>query len=607
MTSRRASVLSILCLASLSAAAGVHAQTSRAEEGLIQAAQEGLDSQLSSLISADVDIDAVDANGATALAWAVMRGNTSSASKLLKAGANPNLTDANNVSPLSLAVENGSPELVRMLLEKGANPNLARANGETPLMTAVRMNLPVIVKMLLHWKADVNARESEFGQTALMWSVGRPEIMRMLLARGADIKAATRSWDVKNVIYTPITATLGVTGIPWNNDGTYAAKSGGLSALMFAAQQADIESVRILLGEGADVNQASADGTTPLLASMYAWRLSEETAPAGDIGTFPRWRGRSIVLGGDFELANLLLDRGAQVDVADAAGYTPLHAALIKLAIAGAAGRRLPCAEPQPALSPAETALGLATVKRMLAMGADPNRATIYPTAGPIGRVRVNPAPPGSTPLHIAAQVGNVELTKLLFAHGADPNRLRKDGLSPFAVAVQTDNLEIVEAMVAGGAEVKMIFHPTQPIADPLESKSEPRRNQTVLHIAAAAGASNVIEYLVSAGAPLDALNDHNETAFRLADDQELFRWRAAIEGAGARQAIATTILTLAPDAAAAAAAAQEAESAKPKPTPVRSTQTTDAFKRAMIGRGEAPEVGQQSVSAQAPEPGSER
>jgi ankyrin repeat protein len=166
----------------------------------------------------------------------------------------------------------------------------------------------------------------------------------------------------------------------------------------------------------------------------------------------------------------------------------------------------------------------LALVRRLLDAGADPNRQTRYPTSGPVGDVRINPAPPGSSAFHIAADSRSLALVKLLADRGANPNLLRKDGHTPFSVAVAADDVPIVREMIARGADLTARYNPTDHFADPAKPISLPRQNQTIMHIAARAGASEVIEYLHSLGVGLHAKNSMGETPLDLADHQERYR-----------------------------------------------------------------------------------
>jgi hypothetical protein len=93
------------------------------------------------------------------------------------------------------------------------------------------------------------------------------------------------------------------------------------------------------------------------------------------------------------------------------------------------------------------------------------------------------------------------------------------------------DNLRVVQAMVAHGADLKMSYNPADKLADPVEPKAEARRNQNALHIAAAAGASNVAGFLAERGVSLDAKNDHGETPLQLAEHQEIYRYKKQLEG----------------------------------------------------------------------------
>ena len=510
--------------------------TAVSDEALIDAARGEDPAAVTALLAEGAGVNTRQADGATALAWAAMRSNTDIAELLLNAGADPDLANALGVAPLSLAIQNGSAAMVRLLVENGADPNVARENGETALMTAVRMGQVKVMRLLLDHGAAVNARENKFGQTALMWAAGNPAAVRLLLHRGADVRVTTRTWDVKYTIYIPWTFTLGKTGIPWNHDGDYSSKKGGQNALFFAVQNRDLESARVLVDAGLDVNSMVADGTTPLLASLYKWVPLD--------GKFVPARGRrpasSQKFGADLATARFLLDRGASATGADSAGYTPLHGAALAVAWAGRTGDKGKTGADRrtPALLSVGRADGKAStfspdealevVRRLLDAGADPNQQTLYPTPGPAGDVRINPVPPGSSAFHIAANSGSLALVKMLADRGADPNLVRKDGHTPFSVAVVAVDLPVVEEMVARGADLSARYDPHDKIPDPSESITLSRQSQTIMHIAAARLAPDIIKSLHSRGAPINWKNDQGETPLDLADHQERFREASA-------------------------------------------------------------------------------
>lgn len=511
----------------------LHAEKS----ALLEAARGDDRTGVERLLRQGADVNEREGDGATPLSWAAMRVNLGIAAALLKEGADPNLANELGIGPLALAVANGSAEMVKLLLAHKADANLARENGETPLMTAARMGRVDIMKLLLAHGATVNAREKKFGQTALMWAAGRPEAVALLLEHGADVRARTREWDVKYTIYLPTTVTLGKTGIPWNNEGDYVTKKGGQNALFFAVQQNDAASARMLLERGLDVNSEAADGTTPLLAALYKWD------PPG--GTFVPGRGAPATAGSsqrfspDIATAKLLLDRGAKAQATDGAGYTPLHGAALAVAKFARSGARQRGAYGQTA---AALALGaedspsapgmleeaLQLVDRLLAAGADPNRQTVYPTGGPAGDVRINPAPPGSSAMHIAASSGSVALVRKLAGRGGNPNLIRKDGHTPLSVAVLAGDVAIARELLERGGDVNARWNPQDKIPDPVEAITLARENQSILHLAAIAGRPEMLEFLASKGAALEARNSMGETPLELADKQE--RYRDAIQ-----------------------------------------------------------------------------
>ncbi len=513
-----------------------------AAQPLTEAARADDLAAVESLLRKNADVNVREEDGTTALGWAAHRGNVRMAELLLAKGANPSLTNEMGIGPLLLAITNASPAMIELLLVKGADPNVARENGETPLMAACRLGQTDTVKMLLERGANPNAKDRKFEQTALMWAMGHPKIVRMLLDKRADVKPVTKSWDVKYTIYIPTTVTLGKTGIPWNNDGQYTSRKGGLNALFFAVQRHDVESARMLLDKGLDPNQQSADGTTPLLAALYNWDQPKETFVPGRGA--PAAAGSSQKFRADLAMAKLLLDRGAKAVAADGSGYTPLHGAALAVANAtlglefrrgGAYGGKaaLLTIGRADALAPkSDIEDGLAITRLLLDGGADPNRPTLYPTAGPAGDVRINPAPPGSSAFHIAASSRNLQLLKLLADRGGNPNQLRKDGHTPFSVAVMAGDRAAAEELLARGADLNMLYNPTEKIPDPVEPITLPRQNQSILHIAALGGSPEVIEFLHAKGARLDVKNSADETPLGLADHQE--RYREAIEKQGA-------------------------------------------------------------------------
>ncbi len=482
-----------------------------------------------------------ESDGSTALAWAAMRVNREIAAMLLNAGANPNLTNELGIGPLALAITNGSPEIVKLLLANRADPNLARESGETPLMTAARLGHVDVMKMLLAHGSAVDSRDKKFAQTALMWAAGTPGAVRLLVERGADARATTKTWDVRYTIYLPTTVTLGKTGIPWNNEGDYTARKGGLNALFFAVQKHDLESARVLLDTGIPVNSTAADGTTPLLAALFQWDPPKSTFVPGRGA--PATAGSSQKFSPDLNLARFLLDRGASVKAVDGAGYTPLHGGALAVVKAARSGTRQKSAYGQTA---AALSLGtedaanaansldeaLSIVRRLLDAGADPNQQTVYPHGGPAGDVRINPAPPGSSAMHIAASSGSVALVQMLAERGGNPNLVRMDGHTPFSVAVLAGDLGVVKEMVARGADVSARWNPRDKIPDPVEAITLARGNQSILHLAAIEGKPEILEFLCEKGAPLDAKNSLGETPLDLADKQE--RYREAIQRQGA-------------------------------------------------------------------------
>ncbi len=143
------------------------------------------------LVEQHADVNAPQADGATALHWAVFRSDQAMVDLLIHAGANPKVANRDGSTPLWLASINGDAPIIAALLNAGADPNEHLPLGRTPLMVASRTGNVDAIKVLLDHGADVNAKETLRGTTALMWAAdeGHAAAIQLLIQHGADIKA----------------------------------------------------------------------------------------------------------------------------------------------------------------------------------------------------------------------------------------------------------------------------------------------------------------------------------------------------------------------------------------------------------------------------------
>ena len=279
----------IPCLLVLVLAAGAAAAT---RSPLVDAAKHGDLEAVRTLLQKHVDVNAAEADGATALIWASYRDDLEMADLLLGAGARVNAATDLGVTPLWSASENGSEPMVRRLLRAGANPNAKLLLGETPAMVASRAGSAAVVEQLLASGAQVNARAAR-GQTALMWAVSQkhPDVVKVLLAHRADVHARSDVWT--EVMAVPPHGYL---------DYNRPIPHGGETALMFAARVGDLGSANLLVAAGADVNDLDASGVSAAALAAHA---------------------------GYRYLVAFLLDRGADPNAARA-GFSALHAAIMR-------------------------------------------------------------------------------------------------------------------------------------------------------------------------------------------------------------------------------------------------------------------------------------
>ncbi|MDE0658503.1 MAG: hypothetical protein F4029_06230 [Gammaproteobacteria bacterium] len=167
---------------------------------LARAAGRGRVGRIDELVAAGADVDALGRSDGTALWWALRRLNLEGFTRLLEHGADPNLLiggphyEATTIMHEAAAKED--PGFLAAALRHGGNPNVrVPADGETPLFRANGLTPPgetTALRMLLENGAEVDAVDS-YGFTVAQLRAGRPDLLFVLLLRGADYNRAQRN------------------------------------------------------------------------------------------------------------------------------------------------------------------------------------------------------------------------------------------------------------------------------------------------------------------------------------------------------------------------------------------------------------------------------
>jgi len=367
--------------------------------------------------------------GYTPLHLAAQSGHADVVRVLLDAGADPGALTGTGVTALHFAAQANSAPAIAALAERGADVDAQDAfQGRTPLMFAASRNATDAVGALLAAGADASVQtnltdyttrsdrdgdEQTLRQRVIEARTGKGEEERggrgggppgqpgaQRQGRGAgatppDSTAAqepdpdepakpdeeTKPEEEKKNEEPPVQALSSIQQI---------GVQGGFTALHYAAREGHVETARMLLDSGADIDEASGgDQSTPLLVA---------------------------VINGNYDLALELLERGADPNLVSDDGAGPLFATLnIEWS--------LRTWYPQPQMFRSQKASYLELMEALLVAGADPNQRTsthIWYAAYNAGRMGVDFT--GATPFWRAAYAADVKAMKLLVAYGADPN-----------------------------------------------------------------------------------------------------------------------------------------------------------------------------------------
>ena len=340
----------------------------KGQTALMWAASEGNSDAASMLIEFGAEVNAKSKSGFTPFLFAVRNGHIDAAKVLLAHGANVNDVAPDGTSALGMAVVNAYYELAMVLLDHGANPNAPDPRGSVlhtlawlrkpgsspsagagmppvgPPVPAGNVDSLDLAKALLAHGANPNVRVAwkeikynrDFGQVKLPPDIpiGRKYIsyvgatpfyvaaqngdapyMQVLADGGADPKMPT----VQNI--TPLMAAAGIGYWDGESPGPYAG----------CPESERVEAVKLALQLGNDINAHADFGNYPMEGDgkylLLNYPLNINSMPPNALGDV-RWSGATAlhgaVVSGQISIVKFLIDHGAQVDVKNRLGWTPL-------------------------------------------------------------------------------------------------------------------------------------------------------------------------------------------------------------------------------------------------------------------------------------------
>jgi ankyrin repeat protein len=569
------------------------ANAALAQSEVPDAAMRRANDEVQSLLQEGFDVNAAQADGATALHWAAYHGDTDLARLLLEAGADATAANRNGSTALWLAASQGDAAMIETLLEGGADADEALPLGRRPLMLAARSGVVAAVRVLLDHGADPNAAESERGTTALMQAAdqGHADVIAELIAHGADAAAGSaavmrdgrtaalgKANDPRNQVRRQVISVLceqespdlstlsalnalangatedsllaqagapdpangdpcnqerdalgfvrvgddddddddddaqaandaallvnvGATDVDENDDnadatgeqgertaffgrrGAREPDGGELTALVYAARSGAMDAARVLIEAGADVNQTTRYGWSPLLAATQNRH---------------------------YRMGEFLIEHGADVNIANKGGWTPLYLATDNRNLEGG---------DYP--TPAPDMDHLDYIRLLLDAGADPNARLIESTETRTVFTNQWLDENGATAFMRASQSGDIELIRLLLEHGADPHIFTELGVTPLAVAAGIGWVEGITSEWSTERTVEAVELLLELGIDPNHQADTGR---VALHGAAHKGATEVARILVEAGARMD-IRDFGNTDNRGSPELAAHTW----------------------------------------------------------------------------------
>jgi ankyrin repeat protein len=461
------------------------------------------------LITAGANVKAANREGATPLWLASINGDAPIITALLSAGADANEHLPLGRTPLMAAARTGNIEAMKVLIDRGANVNVKETlRGTTPLMWAADEGHAPAVQFLIQHGADINAKSNPAarGRGPALGKANDPR--KAVAAQGAALAAgqaspelgALRAATEGNAAQPAAGGQRGGRGGGQRGGGRGAAAAdagaatgddqgddaaaafgfargrqdptdgGELTPIIYAARANDLESVKVLLAAGVNINQVSGYGWSPLL-----------------VATQNRY----------YKLGAYLLEHGADANLANKGAWTPLYIATDN--------RNIESGDYPVRKGDMDH---LDFIKLLLDKGANVNARVKDSTETRTVFTNQWLDENGATAFLRASQSGDLVLMKLLLAHGADPKIATLLNVTALQVAA---GIGWVEGITYEWSRQQT----TEAVKFLLDLGLDPNiqadTGRTALHGAAHKGATEVVQLLADHGAKLD-IRDYGNT-----------------------------------------------------------------------------------------------
>lgn len=372
---------------------------------------------------------------------------------LIGAGADPNFT--NEVDgyisgpPLSAAAQKSSLNMVRRLVKLGAEVGYSKPYGFNAMNSAVygsTSSLCKIVEYLISLGIDLDV-ESKYGESPLSVAShrGKFEVVRLLLDAGADPSRLGWNSLMHAVVFGSLAdcqAILQADKPPLEERD----RSWQRTAFLLAVQAGDTEKASLLMAAGANLDGRGRCGKTALMhaaemnhVAMVEWLILNGVDIDG-VDDFGATALITAAENGAADSARLLVGLGADVDAVTDTKHSAIDVAanietVLVLRDAGADINRI-AGDGYNLLKSAADREDLLFLQQLLSNGADPNRTST-----------------GDVPLHIAIQLDDAEIARVLLQNGANPNAQDVDGWTPLFSA---RSIEAARLLLDAGADPKI-------------------------------------------------------------------------------------------------------------------------------------------------------